>query len=91
MGSTRLDVVSSGVDEVMCPMDGLPLLGRRRPNSPVFVATGFGENIFTLGTLAALAVTGQVLGQPAQWTEVYASLRSTVGATPNHVGKAGLR
>jgi hypothetical protein len=57
---------------------GLPLLGRPRPHSLVFLATGFGDNIFTLGTVAALAVT-EVLGRQASWTDVYGPAGCTTG------------
>jgi glycine/D-amino acid oxidase-like deaminating enzyme len=61
-------ITSKCAFDVMRPVSGLPHMGWRRKNSPIFVATGFGDAFFTLGTMAALALADEVLDQPTSWT-----------------------
>lgn len=83
MGRTELDVVDSGSTMVMRSPDGLPIIGRRRRQSPVLVAAGFGDNLFTLGLVAALAVADLVLGRSTALAELVASAISMKrGAAP---------
>ena len=60
---TTIEVLSVGATDVMYPTSGLPLIRWRRPNSSVFVATGFGHNVWTLSVVAALAFTDAVLAR----------------------------
>lgn len=63
LGRATIEVLSVGATDVMNPTSGLPLIRWRRPNSPVFVATGFGHNVWTLSVVAALAFTDAVLAR----------------------------
>jgi glycine/D-amino acid oxidase-like deaminating enzyme len=63
LGRTTIEVLSVGATDVMHPTSGVPLIRWRRPNSPVFVAAGFGHNVWTLSVVAALAFTDAVLAR----------------------------
>jgi glycine/D-amino acid oxidase-like deaminating enzyme/nitrite reductase/ring-hydroxylating ferredoxin subunit len=56
-------------------VDGLPFIGRNSMSQHVFVATGFGGNGTTFGTIAAMIVTDLVLGRANPWADLYAATR----------------
>jgi glycine/D-amino acid oxidase-like deaminating enzyme/nitrite reductase/ring-hydroxylating ferredoxin subunit len=69
--------------QILNSLDGLPFIGRN-PESPTgeMVATGFGGNGLTLGTLAGWMFAERLLGRSTEWDAVYdpgRRLRSTKG------------
>lgn len=54
--------------------DGLPYIGRSLGSS-LHIATGFGANGLTWGTLAALIIADNILGRPNPWAELYRANR----------------
>jgi len=73
MGATRPSHHwSAQVEE---PVDGLPYIGRNSLSENVYVATGFGGNGITFGTIAAEVITGLVGGRNSSWAELYAATR----------------
>jgi Rieske Fe-S protein len=58
--------------------DGLPYVGENA--SRQFVATGFGGNGMTFGTLAAVMARDAVLGRANPWREIFAPQRTSVRA-----------
>lgn len=57
------------------PADGLPYIGRNSMSEHVFVATGFGGNGTTFGTVAAMIVRDLALGRSNPWAELYTATR----------------
>jgi glycine/D-amino acid oxidase-like deaminating enzyme/nitrite reductase/ring-hydroxylating ferredoxin subunit len=58
--------------EILNSEDGLPFIGPN-PGSPTgeLIATGFGGNGLTLGTLAGWMFRERILGRPTIWDEIY--------------------
>jgi glycine/D-amino acid oxidase-like deaminating enzyme/nitrite reductase/ring-hydroxylating ferredoxin subunit len=68
------------------PVDGLPFIGRNSVSKNVFVATGFGGNGTTFGTIAAMIVTDAVLGRDNAWADVYTATRvKPIGAATTYL------
>ena len=69
--------------QVIESIDGLPLLGRNSGSKHVYIATAFGGNGMTFGTVGALLVAELIRGGDAPWASLYDSTRmrlSSVGA-----------
>jgi glycine/D-amino acid oxidase-like deaminating enzyme/nitrite reductase/ring-hydroxylating ferredoxin subunit len=70
------------------PVDGLPFIGRNSLSEHVFVATGFGGNGTTFGTVAAMIVTDLVNGRRNAWSELYAATRvKPLSSAATYVGE----
>jgi len=53
-------------------LDGLPLVGPTSSSERVFIATGYGGNGVTYGTLAAMILADEIQGRPANpWRELF--------------------
>jgi glycine/D-amino acid oxidase-like deaminating enzyme/nitrite reductase/ring-hydroxylating ferredoxin subunit len=63
--------------------DGLPFIGETAPGQ--FVATGFGGNGMTLGTLAGLMASDAVLGRENPWTRLFDLDRSRTKGLWNYL------
>jgi len=50
--------------QIVVSADGLPYVGRNSMSHDVFVATGYGGNGITQGTLAAMVLTDEICGLP---------------------------
>ncbi len=61
--------------QIVVSADGLPYVGRNSLSHDVFVATGYGGNGITQGTLAAMVVTDQVVGLPNPLAELLDATR----------------
>lgn len=61
--------------QVVESVDGLPYIGRPTEAERVHVATGFGGNGTTFGTLAALILTDDILGKENPFGEAYRATR----------------
>jgi glycine/D-amino acid oxidase-like deaminating enzyme/nitrite reductase/ring-hydroxylating ferredoxin subunit len=86
LGSSPLDPVRwSG--QILNSEDGLPFIGRNpRSSTGEGIATGFGGNGLTLGTLAGWMFSEKLQGRPTEWDKLYDPGRKaapTVG-TPLH-------
>ncbi len=90
IGSAPADLIQwSG--EILNSEDGLPFIGPN-PGSPTgeFIATGFGGNGLTLGTLAGWMFHERIAGRPTVWDAIYdpgrrtASTRGTALAPKTH-------
>jgi hypothetical protein len=57
------------------PADGLPYVGTTPQSDRVIVATGYGGNGMTFGTVAAIIVHDLVLGRANDWADVYSAAR----------------
>lgn len=62
--------------QVVESADGLPFIGKPDLGRNLYVATGFGGNGMTFGTLAAMIVSDQVLGRDNPYSELYRADRS---------------
>ena len=63
--------------------DGLPFIGETSPGQ--FVATGFGGNGMTFGTLAGLMVTDAVAGRENPWSKLFDLHRSRAKGLWNYL------
>ncbi len=61
--------------QVVESLDGLPYIGRPTEAEPAHVATGFGGNGTTFGTLAAMIVCGDLLGNANPYAHWYRATR----------------
>ncbi|MFZ5890671.1 MAG: FAD-dependent oxidoreductase [Myxococcota bacterium] len=61
--------------QVVESVDGLPYIGQPARSERIYVATGFGGNGTTFGTLAAMILTDQVLGKSNPYAELYRATR----------------
>jgi glycine/D-amino acid oxidase-like deaminating enzyme/nitrite reductase/ring-hydroxylating ferredoxin subunit len=61
--------------QVVESADGLPFIGRPDPDQNVYVATGFGGNGTTFGTLAAMLITDAILERKNPYAELYRANR----------------
>jgi nitrite reductase/ring-hydroxylating ferredoxin subunit len=61
--------------QIVMSADGLPYIGRNALSSRVFVATGFGGNGMTQGTLAGVMLADEVLGVRNVYRELFAATR----------------
>jgi glycine/D-amino acid oxidase-like deaminating enzyme/nitrite reductase/ring-hydroxylating ferredoxin subunit len=61
--------------QVIESVDGLPFIGRNSGATNVFVATAFGGNGMTFGTIAALLVSDLMLGRVNEWEALYLATR----------------
>lgn len=57
--------------QVYEPADNLPYIGRNPGNEHIYVATGYGGNGMTYGTIAARLLTDILLGRENPWVDVY--------------------
>jgi Rieske Fe-S protein len=76
----RFGRTSAGTDlrwsgQIIEPADGLPYVGRSALASHVFVATGYGGNGMTSGTLAAMILADQIRGIDNAWSELLDATR----------------
>lgn len=61
--------------QIVNSLDGLPMIGHNSLDRHVFIATGFGGNGITQGTLAGLMLRDAVLGRENPWAELYKATR----------------
>lgn len=61
--------------QVVESADGLPFIGKPDPSQNLYVATGFGGNGTTFGTLAAMLISDSVLGRDNAYAELYRASR----------------
>jgi glycine/D-amino acid oxidase-like deaminating enzyme/nitrite reductase/ring-hydroxylating ferredoxin subunit len=61
--------------QIVLPADGLPYIGRNALSSRVFVATGYGGNGMTGGTLAGMILADEARGVANPWRELYDATR----------------
>jgi glycine/D-amino acid oxidase-like deaminating enzyme/nitrite reductase/ring-hydroxylating ferredoxin subunit len=64
--------------QVVESVDGLPFIGETSPGQ--FVATGFGGNGMTFGTIAGMMARDAVLGRANPWREIFDPGRTNVRA-----------
>lgn len=57
--------------------DGLPYIGRSPGSSRTFIATGFGADGLTYGSLAASIISEEILGRESRWSDLYDARRFT--------------
>lgn len=72
------DVVLRWSGQIIEPADGLPYIGRNSASEHVFVATGFGGDGMTFGTVAGVMLADAALGRTGPWTELYQATRMKV-------------
>lgn len=61
--------------QVVESVDGLPYIGQPSPRERIYVATGYGGNGTTFGTLAAMILSDAVLGRENRYAELYRATR----------------
>src|SRR6185436_5505472 len=61
--------------QVVESADGLPFIGRPNPDEALYLATGFGGNGMTFGTLAAMLLSDAILGRKNRYAELYRANR----------------
>lgn len=62
--------------QVVESADGLPFIGKPDADHNLYVATGFGGNGMTFGTLAAMLISDDILGRKNRYAELYRANRS---------------
>jgi Rieske Fe-S protein len=71
--------------QVVESADGLPYIGRPDKARNLYVATGFGGNGMTFGTLAAMLIKDSIVGRDNSYAELYSASRikplASLGAT----------
>jgi glycine/D-amino acid oxidase-like deaminating enzyme/nitrite reductase/ring-hydroxylating ferredoxin subunit len=76
----RLGVTVGATDyrwsgQIVESADGLPYIGRTSTSRQVFIATGFGGNGMTQGTMAAMMLAGEIAGERSPWADLYDATR----------------
>ena len=71
--------------QVIETVDGLPYIGESAPRQ--FVATGFGGNGMTFGTLAALMATDAIVGRQNPWSGLFDIGRTRAGSAWNYIAE----
>jgi glycine/D-amino acid oxidase-like deaminating enzyme/nitrite reductase/ring-hydroxylating ferredoxin subunit len=61
--------------QIVVSADGLPYIGRNALSSRVFVASGYGGNGVTQGTLAGMMLADEVRGVPNPYADLFAATR----------------
>ena len=61
--------------QIIEPVDGLPYIGRNAVAQRVYVATGYGGNGMTFGTLAGMIVADAILGHANPYASLYEATR----------------
>ena len=61
--------------QIVVSADGLPYIGRNALSSRVYVATGYGGNGITQGTLAAMVLTDEILRPANPFAELLSATR----------------
>lgn len=59
------------------PADGLPYIGRSHGSTRTYIATGFGTDGLTYGTLAGSIICEEILGRESRWSVLYDARRFT--------------
>ncbi|MDQ4139364.1 MAG: FAD-dependent oxidoreductase [Bacteroidota bacterium] len=72
------------------PSDKLPFIGPDGANSNVYIATGFAADGLTYGTLAAMIISDQILGQNNPWSKIYDANRFTPVASAAEFAKENI-
>ena len=74
--------------QIIEPVDGLPFIGRNAVSQRVYVATGYGGNGMTFGTLAGMLVGDLVLDRPNPYERLYGATRiKPLAAAYNYVAE----
>ncbi len=73
--------------QVVESADGLPFIGRPDEAQEIYVATGFGGNGMTFGTLSALLISDSLLGRKNPYAELYRANRFKLAAVPSIVSE----
>jgi glycine/D-amino acid oxidase-like deaminating enzyme/nitrite reductase/ring-hydroxylating ferredoxin subunit len=66
--------------QVVESADGLPFIGRPDADQPLYVATGFGGNGISFGTLAAMLISDAIQGRSNPYAELYRANRFKASA-----------
>lgn len=61
--------------QIVEPVDGLPYIGRNSASTNVYVATGFGGNGMTFGTLAGMLLSDLILDRPNPYRGLFDATR----------------
>ena len=59
------------------PADSIPYIGISAGDSKTYMATGFGADGLTYGTLAAMIISDDILGRANKWSKTYQATRIT--------------
>jgi glycine/D-amino acid oxidase-like deaminating enzyme/nitrite reductase/ring-hydroxylating ferredoxin subunit len=70
-----IEIVQHWSGQIMEPVDGLPYIGARDSDSRVLIASGYGGNGMTFGTVAAQVLADIVRGVSNPYIELYAPNR----------------
>lgn len=57
------------------PADSLPYIGKSNGDSNIYIATGFGADGLTYGTLAAMIIADDIAGRENKWSKTYDAAR----------------
>ncbi len=72
-GTSAIEYQWSG--QIIEPVDGLPYIGRNALSSRIYVATGYAGQGMTSGTLAAMILCDEVMGQRNPYASLYDATR----------------
>lgn len=76
--------------QVYEPADGLPYIGRHPFEAHTYVATGYAGVGMTMGTVAALIISDQILGRENTWAKLYDAGRVNLQASTGAIVSEGL-
>lgn len=69
------------------PADGIPYIGKSSGESKTYIATGFGADGLTYGTLAAMIISDEIMGKENKWSKTYDASRLTPIASAKEFAK----
>lgn len=68
------------------PADNLPYIGTSPLEKNIFIATGFSADGLVYGTLAAMIISAEILGEGNNWSDLYNPKRFTpIASAPNFI------
>lgn len=70
--------------------DGIPYIGLSSGNNKTYIATGFSADGLTYGTLAAMIIADEILGNDNPWAKTYDASRLTPIASASNFIKENL-
>jgi glycine/D-amino acid oxidase-like deaminating enzyme/nitrite reductase/ring-hydroxylating ferredoxin subunit len=76
--------------QVYEPADGLPYIGRHPFEAHTYVATGYAGVGMTMGTVAGLIISDQILGRENEWAKLYDAGRVNLQASTGTIVTEGM-
>ncbi|MGK9126300.1 FAD-dependent oxidoreductase [Olivibacter sp. SA151] len=79
-------VVYSWAAQQYKPADGIPYIGKSSGSKKTYIATGFSADGLVYGTLAAIIISAEIIGNPNPWNKLYDASRITpIASAANYI------